>query len=851
MNTTTAVNKMAAVNTMTAVSAPTLITNAVPVLHLDYATRDYDGFIQLMTQVIGRLGTAWTERAAADLGMMVVELLAYELDRLAYAGDRAAEEGFLETARRRESVRLHAALGDYALDRGNATRGYQWFQLAAGASVELPARTQVAAPIDPDAPALRLFAETLDVARLDARRNSFTLAAPALARSNVLRLASKHDLRTLGLSAGMTLVIGTPLSAGEPLGVLTADDAPLQLAIGEAVQIATVMAHGVELTQALRNTWPSDGAWVLGNIVEVRRGLTSDWALVGRGGATLDDIEPAIDAGPHTHYMQLRMEQVRRLRAEVEDARPAWATRPSLHRLWTDACCRVTDLRRALLTAHLDALDVRVPAQRAQLAELEDTLISAADKLRAILTAIGHAIPDELAKSTRVTVPAQKIDLPPTPQPILWMDRDPARPARSETLAVAIGRAGAWSRWHEQPDLLRSAPDDPHYVVEIDGNSNVALRFGDGITGAALPADCMVMARWVTGDADGDQTGDDLRAGALSTVEIPDTATPGLRAQLAAITATSNPLPTTGGRAPEALDGIAARVEQNLEQPAVPVTAADYHNVLGAQPGIAESAVRVRHGAVDLVIRPAAGVAAAQLLDDTRAWLDAHRLAGATVQVRLPRALVIDIGLVVEVHPDVSAADLRYRVQRALAAAFGEDQPPALGRVRERAEVYRLVEAIPGVQWSQVVAFDVADRAEATVREQIAPASDQLVRCDGIEDQPAGGQITIWAARRFALQLTITYASLDTRPELDAQRQLRQLAQALLSGPAGLPAQQAWTQLTIARIDGALAGVLAGAGFTVRVTRLIRDRRAVSEIDLDDGELAILDTTTIVDGGLA
>ncbi|HEY6180483.1 MAG TPA: hypothetical protein VIX73_38840, partial [Kofleriaceae bacterium] len=90
-------------------------------LHLDYATRDYDGFRQLMISVIDRQGTPWTERAAADVGVMVVELLAYELDRLAYAGDRAAEEGFLATARRRESARRHAALGDRELDRGNAT----------------------------------------------------------------------------------------------------------------------------------------------------------------------------------------------------------------------------------------------------------------------------------------------------------------------------------------------------------------------------------------------------------------------------------------------------------------------------------------------------------------------------------------------------------------------------------------------------------------------------------------------------------------------------------------------------------------------------------------------------------
>src|SRR5262249_34908971 len=153
-------------------------------------------------------------------------------------------------------------------------------------------------------------------------------------------------------------------------------------------------------------------------------------------------------------------------------------------------------------------------------------------------------------------------------EPVLWMDADRARPARSETLAVAVGIAGGWVRWTEVPDLLRSAPDDRHYVVEIDGNSQVALRFGDGVTGAMLPPGAPVMARWVSGD----ESGDDLRAGALGIAGTAEAAPP-------AIVATSNPLPTHGGRSPESLDGIAARVATGLELPAIPITAADYRTL--------------------------------------------------------------------------------------------------------------------------------------------------------------------------------------------------------------------------------------------------------------------------------
>lgn len=801
-------------------------------VHLDYATRDHDGFVQLLVSVIDRQRTAWTERAAADVGIMVVELLAYELDRLAYAGDRIAEESFLGTARRRESARRHAALADYALGRGNATRGFQWFQLAAGQQLSLPARASVATPSDPAHPdAVRLFAETLEPVNLDARRNWFVLAQSAPAGSRALRLAGADgvvpDLHALGFVAGMKLIVGRPPAPGLPP---TPVEGPLQLAAGETVTVARVMRYGVELVQPLQSTWPGgpDGSWVLGNVVEVRRGTTSAWTSIGRGGAALGDI--ASD-----RFLRYRMDVVRRLRAEVEDARAAWIGRPALVASWTRACQAVTDVHALLRRTDPAAYDPRVPAQRDQLELLDAPLVAAAETFREILAAVGREHPDDLAASERVAVPGQTLELDTgAEQPVLWMKPDGTPSARTDTLAVAVGVAGAWTRWTEQPDLLRSLSDDRHYVVELDGNSNITLRFGDGVSGAMLPADCQVMARWVTGD----DSGEDLRGGALSASES--------AAQPFPILATSNPLPTTGGAAPESLDGLAARVAQNLAVPAVPVTRQDYQDLLGELGGIAESAIAIRHGAIDIVIRPAAGVAAAQLLDRARAWLDANRLAGTTVTVRLPRELAIDIGLVVDVHPDVSADDLFYRVQQALIAAFDDTAPRArrLGVPRARAEVYRIVEEVPGVQWSQIIAFDLTGHTPPGVLDAITPAADQVVRCAGVEDQPAG-QITVWAARRFSLQVTVFHDAPDARPDVTA---IQRLLPVLFSGPASLPAQRGWTTLTAEIIEGALAAVFAGAGFTARVTRLIADRRVVSAIELGPRELPILDFGAVVDG---
>ena len=64
----------------------------------------------------------WRERNPADLGIALVELLAYSGDQLSYYQDAVATEAYLGTARQRISVRRHARLVDYRMHDG-ATPG--------------------------------------------------------------------------------------------------------------------------------------------------------------------------------------------------------------------------------------------------------------------------------------------------------------------------------------------------------------------------------------------------------------------------------------------------------------------------------------------------------------------------------------------------------------------------------------------------------------------------------------------------------------------------------------------------------------------------------------------------------
>src|SRR5581483_9076022 len=97
---------------------------AAPPPPIDYQARDYQTFKQVMLDRMSVIMPDWQERNAADLGVMVVELVAYTADRLAYYQDAVATEAYLGTARKRISMRRHARLLDYFMHEGANARAW-------------------------------------------------------------------------------------------------------------------------------------------------------------------------------------------------------------------------------------------------------------------------------------------------------------------------------------------------------------------------------------------------------------------------------------------------------------------------------------------------------------------------------------------------------------------------------------------------------------------------------------------------------------------------------------------------------------------------------------------------------
>ena len=101
---------------------------------INYLAKDYVSFLQLIRDRLAVIMPEWRERYAPDLGITLIEILAYVGDYLSYYQDAVATEAYLETARRRISVRRHARLMDYALHEGCNARAWVHVKLSEGTS---------------------------------------------------------------------------------------------------------------------------------------------------------------------------------------------------------------------------------------------------------------------------------------------------------------------------------------------------------------------------------------------------------------------------------------------------------------------------------------------------------------------------------------------------------------------------------------------------------------------------------------------------------------------------------------------------------------------------------------------
>jgi predicted phage baseplate assembly protein len=210
---------------------------------LSYLAKDYASFRQLLLDRLTLIMPSWTETHEPDLGVAVVELLSWVGDELSYYQDAVGTEAYLQTARKRISVRRHLTLIDYRLHDGCNARAWVCVELSGPGPVTLQPG-DIAFVTAPDVPVPGPALLWSDLSAADP--GSYQVFEPVVPSPAVLYPAhSEMCFWTWGdgqccLPAGATAATLVDAWAGDPAAPDGARPRALHLAAGDVILIEEI-----------------------------------------------------------------------------------------------------------------------------------------------------------------------------------------------------------------------------------------------------------------------------------------------------------------------------------------------------------------------------------------------------------------------------------------------------------------------------------------------------------------------------------------------------------------------------------------------------------------------------------
>lgn len=576
---------------------------------IDYLAKDYGSFRRLLFDRLSVTAPEWRERNPADLGVALVELMAYVGDHLSYFQDAVATEAYLGTARRRVSVRRHVRLVDYFLHEGVNARTWLAFDASA------PAGGAVLPGPDP----LAGTPGTAVVTRTGGGEAA-TLAPAGLEKAvddGGVVFETMSDLVLHPELGEITLYTWSDRECCLPAGATAATlVGPLP------VRQADVDGRG--RSRRLQGRPLSDETQPPG----LGEGdfLLFEEILGPRTGAEAD-------ADPR-HRHVVRLTSVR------TDTDPLDAT-PVVEVTWDAAdalpfplCVsgRTDDAHGA---RYLDGVSVvrgnLVPADHGLTlhgAPLEPVPEDASlFEPRLEQPSLTFAAPLPAGFFPRPADPAPPSVLPPAATLLAY------GPAEAEPQLRLEGGGGIW---RPRRDLLESGAFAQELVVEMEEDRRARLRFGDGVHGRRPVAGTVFEPIYRLGGGLDGHLGADVLVQAVT-------------AQ-AGIEGVRNPLPADGGRAPEPLEDARQYAPQAFRRQLRAVTEDDYARAAERHPEVDRAAATFRWTGswytVFVTVDRKGGLAVDQDFEQRlREHLGFFRLAGYDLEVDGPRFVPLDLEL--------------------------------------------------------------------------------------------------------------------------------------------------------------------------------------------------------------
>jgi hypothetical protein len=625
---------------------------------IDYLAKDYESFRRLMLDRMAVTIPAWTERSPADLGVALVEALAYGADMASYYQDAVATEAYLARARLRASARRHARLVGYAIGEGCNARAFVAIQatqdvesaappvLAKGTMLlTRPATDKGFGLLDtglkPD-PVLinaliragvRTFETMEDVSRLLTSRNE--LKFHTWSGTNCCLPAGTQVAHLVGTLAETKLQAGDVLIFEErvPLGG-TSDDPP-DPARRQAVRLTQTpreytdllddtpvmevrwgLADALTFALNLQGSGSEPGAVAYGNVVLADDGRTLDYATVNAAGT-----DPLVAAA------SIHADLYKRSALYPSEAADGAPYRPVL----SDA-----PITRGV---PYDPLKARLEAAAT-----------------ALLQSAGMA------------------------QPIITL-------------------TGAGETWVARSDLLLSDRFAAEFVVETTNSGGASLRFGDGRFGKSPASGTGFLAKLRVGNGPSGRIG----SGAIGHIV---TDNPTLIASL------TNPLPAVGGDSAETMTAIKLAAPRAFKIQKRAVTAQDYADVANKHPDVQRAVAERRwtgswHTIFIAVDRKGGRDTDAAFEAELRAFIEPYRLAGHDLEIEPPTYVPLDVALVVCVAPGHYAEHVETalldqfsaRISAIGTRGFYHADNFTFGQSALLSPVIATAMAIPGVRW--------------------------------------------------------------------------------------------------------------------------------------------------------
>lgn len=591
---------------------------------IDYLAKDYQGLRRLMLDRMSLLVPGWQERSAGDLGVMLVELLAYAADNLSYRQDAITNEAYLATARQRVSVRRHTRLVDYLLHEGCNARAFVHFNVS-GHDVALAKGTQLLThtpklgiTIKPASPELRealntgaLVFETAHDATLAEDRNELLFytwgdQGCCLPRGTTRATLRGHDT---GLKVGDILVFEEVTS---PTTFL-AEDAD--------------HAHrwAVRLTEVTFASDPSGGLF--------------DEPPVNTSRDVTEIAWDAADALP----FPLCLSVLERPGQKISVARGNVVLVDHGVSVPAEPLGTVPNATLRIATATASGTckkpDPVVVPPRFRPALAQSPLTHGFD-LAALL-----AVP---IADDEAWWPASSL------LAIAAREATPRIASLTGTLVAVV------EPWTPRRDLLESADDATDFVVEVEDDGTARLRFGDDANGRRPDSGTSFIVSYRVGNGAVGNVG----AEAITHIVTPTVGT---------FDEVRNPMPAAGGVDPEDIEAARRDAPQAFRTQERAVTPADYAAAAERRPDVQRAAATFRwtgswHTVFVTADRFGGGKVDALFSTKLRRHLERFRMAGYDLRVNGPRYAPLEVALHICVKPDYFRAHVLQAVQQVLSA---------------------------------------------------------------------------------------------------------------------------------------------------------------------------------------